>query len=84
MTQHNQYKSQFHVSHGRGRFRSTCVADASYDIETSELVIAFQARGTYQYHGVDLDEWEGLRDAASQGTYFNLYIKDRYGYERIG
>jgi lysyl-tRNA synthetase class 2 len=62
---------------------STCVANHSYDPETQELTIEFQARGTYRYSEVPLDEAETFAAAGSLGTYFNLYIRDRYPYERI-
>ena len=63
---------------------STCVAHADYDALAQELIIHFVKRGTYVYSGVDPDEAEGLINATSQGTYFNLYIRDRYPFERIG
>lgn len=68
--------------HERGY--STCVASLEYDPETNELIIEFQERGTYKFYDVPPDEADGLRGATSQGTYYNLYIKGRYSYDRIG
>lgn len=62
---------------------SECTRSISYNATTDELTIEFQQRGTYRYSGVPADEYLGIRDAASHGTYFNLYIRDRYPYERI-
>lgn len=62
---------------------SECTKTISYDVSTQELTIEFQERGTYKYEGVPADEYLGLKDAASHGTYFNLYIRDRYNFERI-
>jgi hypothetical protein len=62
---------------------SECTKTISYDSVTQELTIEFQARGTYKYDGVPSEEYLGLKGAASHGTYFNLYIRDRYSFERI-
>lgn len=63
---------------------STCVSSADYDPAARELVVHFVKRGSYVYSDVPEDEAAGLIGATSQGTYFNLYIRDRYAYERIG
>lgn len=62
---------------------STCTKSISYDNSTQELTIEFQERGTYKYSSVPADDYLGLKGAASHGTYFNLYIRDRYDFERI-
>lgn len=62
---------------------SECTKSISYDSSNNELTIEFQERGTYKYIGVPADEYLGLKGASSHGTYFNLYIRDRYDYERI-
>lgn len=67
----------------KGQTESTCVADVSYDPETFEMTVAFVKRGTYKYFEVPLDEYVDFETANSQGTYFNLYIRDRYSFERI-
>ncbi len=62
---------------------SECTKSIAWNSETGDLTIEFQNRGTYKYSGVPSDEYLGLKDAASHGTYFNLYIRDRYEFERI-
>lgn len=62
---------------------SKCVANVDYDLESEMLTIEFQARGTYQYSGVPLDVYVDFSTAGSQGTYFNLYIRNTYSYERV-
>jgi hypothetical protein len=62
---------------------SECTNTISYDAIKQELTIEFKARGTYKYSEVPADEYLGLKEASSHGTYFNLYIRDRYPYERI-
>lgn len=62
---------------------STCVAHVDYDFENQEMTVAFQKRGTYRYSGVAFDEYQNFQGAGSRGTYFNLYIKDRYSFLRV-
>lgn len=62
---------------------STCVADVNYNPITQEMVIVFQQRGTYKYHDVPLDTYVDFESAGSRGTYFNLYIRPQFSYERI-
>lgn len=62
---------------------STCVADLEYEVETATLTVIFQKRGTYAYHDVPIDEFVLFAGAGSPGTYFNLYIRDQYSFERV-
>ena len=66
---------------------SRCVKSLDYQLtdesNQGDLIIEFQKRGTYVYHDVPLDLYVDLAGAGSQGSYFNLYIRDNYSYERI-
>lgn len=66
---------------------SRCVASLDFELtdesERGDLTINFVHRGSYVYHNVPLDVYVDLAGAGSQGTYFNLYIRDNYEYERI-
>ena len=66
------------------RIESLCIANLDYDLDTESLTIYFQKRGTYRYYPVPLDTYVDLAGAASQGTFFNLYIKDKFQFERLG
>lgn len=67
------------------QIESECVANIDYDVESSDLTVEFQQRGTYVYHGVDLDTYTDFAQASSWGQYFNNYIRNAgYSYERIG
>lgn len=71
---------------GRNRnvaLESRVVQTLDYDPEKEELTLEFVERGTYKYQGVSLDTYVDFAEAESQGRYFNLYIRDRYPYERI-
>lgn len=40
--------------------------------------------GTWEYFDVPGAEVAGLLTSSSQGQYFNLYIKGRYEYRKVG
>ncbi len=63
---------------------SEAIANIDYDVESSDLTVEFQQRGTYVYHGVDLDTYTDFAQASSWGTYFNMYIRNiGLSYERV-
>lgn len=62
---------------------STCVNSVTYNPVTREMTIQFQQRGTYKYLDVPFDEYIEFETAGSRGTYFNLYVRDNYEYERV-
>ncbi|WP_393992745.1 KTSC domain-containing protein [Xanthobacter oligotrophicus] len=60
-------------------FTSTAIRQAEYNPGTQVLSIWFtQSGGPYEYFGVPQHIFDGLCNASSQGTYFNLYIRDQY------
>lgn len=61
---------------------------SEFDLSMGDLDVTFVGppgggAGTWRYAEVPISEYESFRDAASQGTYFNLYIRDQYSNERI-
>lgn len=62
---------------------SRCVATYDYDLESNELTVVFQARGTYKYRNFPLAEFVDFANSFSLGQYFNLYIRDQYSFERL-
>lgn len=67
----------------KDRVESTCVNDVSYDPESEEMTIVFQKRGTYKYLNVPIDTYTDFATAGKQGTYFNLYIRPSFSYEKV-
>lgn len=62
-------------------FNSSAISRAEYNPATGTLTIWFvESGGPYDYYGVPTSVWEGLLSATSKGTYFNDYIRDRYGH----
>ena len=62
---------------------SECVRSLSYDPEREQMTVEFHKRGTYTYFGVEPWAFAEFNGAGSRGTYFNLYVRDKYEYERI-
>lgn len=62
---------------------SECVASLSYDIENRQAICHFEKRGSYVYFDVDEGTFAEWNTAGSRGTYFNLYIRGRYEYDKL-
>ena len=74
------------ILRGKEKFEaviSSCVANITYDAIEAVMTVAFKQRGTYNYFNVSPTEFLDFHGSSSKGTYFNLYIRDRYSYERI-
>lgn len=67
----------------REKSKSECVNTVTYNPVDREMTVAFQQRGTYKYYDVPLEEYIEFDGAGSRGTYFNLYVRNRYQYERV-
>lgn len=63
---------------------SSNIASIGYDIPSQTLEVEFQNRSIYQYYGVPENMYEQLMQAGSKGRFLNTYIKNAYGYSRIG
>lgn len=60
-------------------FSSTAIRRAEYNEQSRTLTIWFVESGRpYDYYGVPPSVYQGLLNASSKGTYFNLYIRDQY------
>jgi hypothetical protein len=60
-------------------FRSAAIERAEYDAENATLWLWFvESGGPYAYRAVPEDVFDALRDASSQGRYYNEHIRDRY------
>ncbi len=62
---------------------SSNIADIGYDEDSQTLEVGFKDGSVYQYTGVPLNEYEGIMNATSHGTYLNASIKGRYSYVRL-
>ena len=61
---------------------SSLLASMRYSSQAT-LDLEFRSGVVYRYFIVPCAIVEGLQIAASKGTYFNRYIKDRFPYQRL-
>ena len=62
---------------------SICVADLTYDAERQVATCVFQERGTYDYFDMSPDVFAEWNNSGSRGTYFNLYVRQQFQFERV-
>lgn len=63
---------------------SSNIEAIGYDEDTETLRIWFLNGSIYDYSGVKLMEFEGLKNAPSLGSYMHQNIRGQYPYEKIG
>jgi hypothetical protein len=64
---------------------STAISRIAYEAETQTLNVWFRESGElYRYYEVPPRIFEAFRKAGSKGRFFNLHIKDRYCFQRMG
>lgn len=67
----------------KATFNSTNLQSMEYDSPAKKLKISFNAGGTYEYYNVPQIVVYELQAAASAGSYFHRFIRDKYKYKRI-
>ena len=68
----------------RQHVSSSNLKAVGYDHETKTLEIEFLNGGLYQYSGVPLSVYQGLKSASSHGQYFDSHIKKGgYSYRKL-
>lgn len=68
----------------RTHMASSNLSSVGYDPGSQTLEIEFLSGGIYQYFGVPASTYHGLMSAASNGSYFATWIKERFRYRRVG
>lgn len=66
----------------RSRVKSSTLLSAGYDPDRNILELEFTSEEVYQYYQVPAVHFTGLMKAASQGEYFNAYIKDHFSFKK--
>ena len=62
---------------------STVIKKIRYDKQAQILQITFVSGLIYNYKSVPENIYLDLLNSGSRGSYFNLFIKDRYEFERL-
>lgn len=63
---------------------SSNVEAVGYDEDTQTLRVWFINGSVYDYSGVGIMEYEGLKNAPSVGSYLHKNIKGQYAYQKVG
>ena len=64
---------------------SAAISRIAYEAETGTLSVWFRPSGElYRYYDVPVRVHEAFAKAGSKGRFFNLHIRDRYPFQRIG
>ena len=64
---------------------STAISRIAYDPETRTLSVCFRPSGElYRYYDVPARVHDAFIRAVVKGRFFNLHIRDRYAFQRIG
>lgn len=63
---------------------SSNIASIGYDESSQTLEVEFINGSIYQYYGVPQNMYDRLMEAGSKGKFLNTYIRNAYGYSRVG
>ena len=62
---------------------SSNISAVGYDTDNQMVYVEFLNGSMYSYKGVNQNEFENLRTAASVGSYLNRNYKNIYPYEKV-
>ena len=66
------------------KVESSNVSSVAYDRANKVAYVTFTNGGLYKYEGVDVEDYESLRDAESVGRHLrNVFLKNEYEYEKL-
>jgi KTSC domain-containing protein len=62
---------------------STAIADIRYDAIRKRLAVTFVTGRIYEYVDVPAEVAASFESAFSKGTFFNIYVRDRYDFREL-
>jgi len=62
---------------------SSVIADIDYDYNRERLTVTFVSGRVYEYVDVPADVASSFEVSFSKGTFFNIYIRDRYDFREL-
>jgi len=63
---------------------STAIKRFRYEPQTRTLLVTFVSGQAYAYEDVPEDVARDFRAAASKGRFFQIRVRDRFAYRRLG
>jgi lysyl-tRNA synthetase class 2 len=79
----NQKRAPDVIPRERAAMLSSVIADFDYDFERAVLSIEFVSGRIYEYYDVPSDVAADFQSAPSKGTFFNVFIRDRYNFREV-
>lgn len=64
--------------------QSRAIREIDYDAERTKLLVRFHSGERYVYVGVPSEVHRSFVQADSKGRFFQLHVRDRYPYNRLG
>jgi hypothetical protein len=58
-------------------------AISSFDPETRSFEVRFKGGGQYRHSDVPLPIYDDFLASESKGVYYNLHLKNRFGFKRV-
>lgn len=68
----------------RDTVASSNICSVGYDEASETLEVEFMNGSVYQYYNVGVETYRQMMESPSKGFYLNCYIRNRYGYSRVG
>lgn len=62
---------------------SSAIARIDYRADRKDLIVTFCESGTYAYHGVPRSLFEAFLESDSKGKFYNIFIKERFSFNRL-
>jgi hypothetical protein len=62
---------------------SSAIADIKYDLDRLRLRVTFVSGRIYEYVDVPPEVASSFQSAYSRGTFFNVFIRDRYDFKEL-
>jgi hypothetical protein len=62
---------------------SSVIADIAYDSGRKRLTVKFVTGRIYEYVDVPAEVASSFRSAFSKGTFFNVFVRDRYDFKEL-
>jgi len=62
---------------------STVISNFQYNKVKAALRVIFNTGAVYEYFNVPENEYQGMSNSFSKGSYFNRHIRNRFSFKKI-
>lgn len=71
------------MKHKKSLPHSSSISECEYDTETKDMHITFASGGKHCFKDVIFDDYKGLSESKSPGSYFHSAIRRKYNSEKV-